>query len=172
MKRTLLPLLLVCSLLAIGAFAQVSGTSASVARDDDAGPRGSAAVDEVDPALVDYQARVEGHLGVPVAEAAAPECPEGSVMWHRDSLTDVCTPLCLTDSDCIEGIERCAALQIAGVVEDESDSEDGDSRGRRDFVDDEPGALERVEAGAAMAVCDPFFDFDGATDAELVTVAD
>jgi hypothetical protein len=93
-------------------------------------------------------------------------------MWHRDSLTDVCTPLCLTDSDCIEGIERCAALQIAGVVEDESDSEDGDSRGRRDFVDDEPGALERVEAGAAMAVCDPFFDFDGATDAELVTVAD
>ena len=35
----------------------------------------------------------------------------------------------------------------------------------RAFVDDDAVALENAEAGHAIAVCDPFFDLDGATEA-------
>jgi hypothetical protein len=98
-------------------------------------------------------------------------------------VTALCAPLCKSDTDCIEGIERCAALSIPGVVEDEelarerqalgadADQVEG-SRGRRDFVDDDPDAARRVTAGKALALCDPFFDFEGATDESLVELDD
>lgn len=149
--------------------------------DDDDGPPGEPppAV-EVDAAHRGYLARIATHGSrrAVVDADLMPECPDGSMLWHRDSTTDLCAPLCKSDTDCIEGLERCAALSIPGVVEDDdlvlerealgADAE-GD-RGRRDLVDDDSDALRRLQAGTAIAVCDPFFDFDGATDADLVDV--
>lgn len=151
---------------------------AQSADDDDEAPGDPPPEGPVDPALAGYLDRVAEHgAGVEVVDAELPpECPEGFVLWHRDSLMDVCTPLCSTDDDCIVGVERCAALVIPGVVAPPSDVVEVEDAGEvivveaRAFVDDDEAAVERVEVGAAIAVCDPFFDFDGATDADLVDV--
>jgi len=153
--------------------------------DDLSEPELTAPIEKVDEAHAAYAARVAEY------ERAArlthvveePPCPEGSMLWQRDSVTALCAPLCTGDVDCIEGVERCAALSIPGVIEDEefarerqalgadADQVEG-SRGRRDFVDDDRDAARRVREGKALGLCDPFFDFEGATDASLVEVDD
>jgi len=166
-----------------GALAQSRLSSASSNDDDDGSPGEPPPAVEVDAAHRGYLARIATHGRALVDADLTPECPAGSMLWHRDSVTDLCAPLCKSDTDCIEGIERCAALSIPGVVEDEdlvlerealgadADQVEG-ARGRRDLVDDDSDALRRVQAGTAIGVCDPFFDFDGATDADLVEVVD
>ena len=126
-----------------------------------------------EPAQAAYAEAVAEHGAYePVVDAdLPPECGDGEVLWHRDGLTDICAPLCSTDADCIEGMERCAALVVPQVVEpvtaDEvAVDEDGEPvpAEARAFVDDDAVALENAEAGHAIAVCDPFFDLDGATE--------
>jgi len=166
-----------------GALTNATGYARASNDDDDGPPGGPPPAVEIDAAHGGYLARIAtyGSQRAAVDADLTPECPAGSMLWHRDSVTDLCAPLCKSDTDCIEGIERCAALSIPGVVEDEdlvlerealgadADQVEG-ARGRRDLVDDDSDALRRVQAGTAIAVCDPFFDFEGATDADLVEV--
>ena len=171
--------------LSVAMFSKAGSSQRKVNDDDLSEPELSAPAEEVDEAHAAYAARVTEYeraaRRAPVVEE--PACPEGSMLWQRDSLTALCAPVCTSDVDCIEGIERCAALSIPGVIEDEefarerealgadADQVEG-SRGRRDFVDDDRDAARRVREGKALGLCDPFFDFEGATDASLVEVDD
>ncbi len=155
-------------------FASLAASSASTSTDDDDEQPGAPPPEVApDPAFEAYAEQVAEHgADEPVVEAdLPPECDDGEVLWHRDGLTDICAPLCSTDADCIEGMERCAALVVPQVVEpvtaDEvAVDEDGEPvpAEARAFVDDDAVALENAEAGHAIAVCDPFFDLDGATE--------
>jgi hypothetical protein len=180
-------LLFVSSVLLAAVFSKASSVERSTIGDDDLSEPNPPPATKVDQAHAGYAARMATYeraaRRVPIVEE--PACPEGSVLWQRDSVTAVCAPLCTTDTDCIEGIERCAALSIPGVIEDEelvrerqalgadadADHVEG-SRGQRDFVDDDVDAARRVSAGRALALCDPFFDFEGATDESLVELDD
>jgi hypothetical protein len=169
----------------LAVFSRANGSGRLVNDDDDGPPGEPPPAVEVDAAHRGYLARIATHGSrrAVVDADLTPECPAGSMLWHRDSVTDLCAPLCKSDTDCIEGIERCAALSIPGVIEDEelarerqalgadADQVEG-SRGRRDFVDDDADAARRVSAGKALALCDPFFDFEGATDESLVELDD
>jgi hypothetical protein len=154
----------------------VAGAVAASSRasdDDDEQPGAPPPEVAPDPALEAYVEQVAEHgADEPVVEAdQPPECDDGEVLWHRDGLTDICAPLCSTDADCIEGMERCAALVVPQVVEPvTADEVVVDENGEpvpaeaRAFVDDDAVALESAEAGHAIAVCDPFFDLNGATE--------
>jgi hypothetical protein len=128
---------------------------------------------EVDP-IDAYHALVATHgAGPPVVDAELPpECPAGFVLWHRDVETDLCAPLCASDADCIEGLERCAAIPTPSAYTAAAEGDVVD----RVFVDDEPAVLEgTVEAAGdeatVIAICDPLFDVEGAASAELIEIA-
>ena len=171
MKYKLRAALLLIASVSTAWFARANTFSTT---DDDDGPPGEPPPElPIDPAFAGYLEHVAEHgADEPVVDAELPpECEDGEVLWHRDGLTDLCAPLCATDDDCIVGLERCAALVIPGVVEpipvDElyvDDNGEPIPAEARAFVDDDAVAVERVEAGQAIAVCDPFFDLDGATD--------
>ncbi len=160
-------------LVVVATIGALAAAAQGVIRDDE--PDRSEDVSDdavVDPALAGYLERVAEHgADVPVVDAELPpECDDGEVLWHRDGEIDICAPLCSTDDDCVVGFERCAALVIPGVVEPIAAEElEVDENGEaipaeaRTFVDDDEVAVERVEAGQAIAVCDPFFDLHGAT---------
>ncbi len=153
--------------------AVAASSSKSPGDDDDEQPGAPPPEVAPDPALEAYVEQVAEHgADEPVVEAdRPPECDDGEVLWHRDGLTDICAPLCSTDADCIEGMERCAALVVPQVVEPvTADEVVVDENGEpvpaeaRAFVDDDAVALENAEAGHAIAVCDPLFDLNGATE--------
>lgn len=94
-------------------------------------------------------------------------CPEGTQYWRRDRITELCAPVCTGDQDCGPEEGRCRLLD----VEEQNDA------APIVLVDDTPAEeLEAVEADETrqappIRVCDPFWDFDGATDADVVDAA-
>jgi hypothetical protein len=145
----------------------------SYAADDDVVDDESGEDVAPEPAQAAYVEAVAEHGAYePVVDAdLPPECGDGEVLWHRDGLTDICAPLCSTDADCIEGMERCAALVVPGVAAPTPTTSDVlDENGAvlvepRAFVDDDEEAADRAAIGESIAVCDPFFDLAGATEA-------
>jgi hypothetical protein len=95
-------------------------------------------------------------------------CPEGTQYWRRDRITELCAPLCAGDQDCGPEDGRCRLLDV----------EERDESAPIVLVDETP--VEEIEAveldGTKQAppvrVCDPFWDVEGALDADLVAVAE
>jgi hypothetical protein len=143
------------------ALAVASGLRAQSNAEDVDGSVDAVAV--ADPSHVSYEMRVAAHGDhAPVVDADLPPlCPAGSVLWHRDIATDLCTPVCTTDADCLEGLERCAVISLPEAV----------PQLVRVFADDDVTALERVDAEQAVALCDVFFDAEGPPSADLIEVA-
>ena len=120
------------------------------------------AVAAPDPAVAAYEARIASHgqEAAVVDVELPPLCPAGSLLWHRDVATDLCTPVCTTDADCLEGLERCAVVSLPDAAQQV-----------RVFADDDDAALDRIEAEQAIGLCDVFFDVDGPPSADLIAVA-
>ena len=124
-----------------------------------------------DPALDGYADRVAswGAAEAVVDADLADVCGPGFLLWHRDLITDICAPLCTSDAECLDGLERCAVLPVPGTILDE-----------RAFVDDDPALVDRIapadeeDVDSAVydlvGVCDPFFDIEGTASADLVEV--
>lgn len=95
-------------------------------------------------------------------------CPEGTQYWQRDRITELCAPLCTGDQDCGPEDGRCRLLDV----------EERDDAAPIVLVDETPAEeLEAVELDETrqappIRVCDPFFDIEGATDADVVAVAE
>ena len=95
-------------------------------------------------------------------------CPEGTQYWQRDRITELCAPLCTGDQDCGPEDGRCRLLDV----------EERDDAAPIVLVDETPvEEIEAVELGETrqappIRVCDPFWDIEGATDADLVAVAE
>ena len=107
----------------------------------------------------------------PGADEPSPDnagCPEGTQYWRRDRITELCAPLCTGDQDCGPEEGRCRLLDV----------EEQDDAAPIVLVDDTPAEeLEAVELdeskqAPAVRVCDPFWDVEGALDADLVAVAE
>ena len=90
-------------------------------------------------------------------------CPAGTQYWRRDRVTELCATLCASDLDCGPEDGRCRILDV------------GD-RGRSPevpFVDDlPPDEIDAWMEGqdplvTPVMLCDPFWEIEGATDAEL-----
>ncbi len=98
-----------------------------------------------------------------VLAAANYGCPEGTQFWQRDRITAMCALLCTSDADCGPDDGRCRVLDVADL-----------SRAPAVILVDDT-APEEVEAVLAddtkptppVMVCDPFFDVEGALDADL-----
>ena len=120
------------------------------------------AVAAPEPALAGYEAQIATHgQQAPVVDVDLPPlCAPGSLLWHRDVATDFCTPVCTTDADCLEGLERCAVVSLPDAAQRV-----------RVFADDDDDALDRIEAEQAIGLCDVFFDVDGPPSADLIAVA-
>lgn len=95
-------------------------------------------------------------------------CPEGTQYWRRDRITELCAPLCTGDQDCGPEDGRCRLLDV----------EERDDAASIVLVDETP--VEEIEAveldetkqAPPVRVCDPFWDVEGALDADLVAVAE
>ncbi|MBI1947217.1 MAG: hypothetical protein HYS27_16095 [Deltaproteobacteria bacterium] len=100
--------------------------------------------------------------------AADGGCPEGTQVWLRDRITELCAPLCSGDQDCGPEDGRCRILDAADTSEAPP----------KVLIDDvPPDELDDWLAGTdprnpPVMVCDPFWDVEGALDADLVAVAE
>jgi hypothetical protein len=104
-------------------------------------------------------------------EEPAPDthgCPQGTQYWQRDRITELCAPVCTGDQDCGPEDGRCRLLDV----------EAGDDAAAIVLVDDTPAEellaveLDETRQAPPIRVCDPFFDIEGATDADVVAVAE
>ena len=167
---------------AVGA-ASILHSSRALSRDEvhsgEAGPAAAAAHSAYQAHLAANDAAAErwraahdiGRADTPL-DAEAPidthGCPEGTQYWRRDTITELCAPLCGSDLDCGPEDGRCRLLDV----------EEQDDAALIVLVDETPveelEALELDETKQAtpIRVCDPFWDVEGATDAELVAVAE
>lgn len=95
-------------------------------------------------------------------------CPEGTQFWQRDRITDLCATLCSSDNDCGPEDGRCRLLDI------DDTSQDVPILLVDDLPADELEVLERDDTTQAppIRVCDPFWDVEGALDADLVAAVE
>jgi hypothetical protein len=91
-------------------------------------------------------------------------CPEGTQFWQRDSITPMCAALCSGDQDCGPDEGRCRILDVASresapevLLVDDLTAEDVEYA-QEPTVDETP----------VLMLCDPFWDIEGATDADVV----
>ena len=108
----------------------------------------------------------EGRPVDPGADETSPDtagCPEGTQYWRRDRIMELCAPLCTGDHDCGPEDGRCRLLDV----------EEDAASAPIVLVDDTPSEeLEAVKLDDAtqappIRVCDPFWDVEGATDADV-----
>jgi hypothetical protein len=115
------------------------------------------------------------HPGADVDEPSTDEqliadnygCPEGTQFWQRDSITPMCAALCSGDQDCGPNEGRCRILDVASresvpevLLVDDLTAEDVEA------------AMEpTLEETPVVMLCDPFWDIEGALDAEVVLEA-
>lgn len=109
----------------------------------------------------------EGRPVDPGADEPSPDshgCPEGTQYWRRDRITELCAPLCTGDQDCGPEDGRCRLLDV----------EERDDAAPIVLVDDTPAEeleaveLDETKQAPPIRVCDPFWDVEGALDADLV----
>ena len=110
-----------------------------------------------------------GRPDAPPATEPPPDprgCPEGTQVWQRDRITELCATLCESDRDCAPEEGRCRLLDL------NESSESAPILLVDELPAEEVEAIELDETKPAppVRVCDPFWDVEGATDADVVAM--